>query len=454
MKAPGTIRALAAAALLLCLLSPALSAAADTDPLPAYPTATSVPQDEEGIIHLPGLSAETDRFQFAVKESAEPLINTAQVMQVAEVLEGTGLNLAVAVDREPSSVVSAAQLIRGMLLFGPIDALSDDWLEKGKTHGYVGDDWVVIGIVLPESGQGEAEVAMDLGRNVTFRDGVTGNELALAGAPEFATGDATAGVSRVIEAVVGGVQRSPNYGKYALLVLAGVAVAALSLTLAAIVRRRRRTGRAEHNERALAAAAKIHHLSGRIERTGFPPLLATNSPLAGALEWLRARGPELLDAARRAAGPQDIAAIPEGSTDRVISYAETLQQLSDVLAELASWSQPGQQVQSLRRLAQHHRHLLSTIPDLLDGRARIANAAVLRGLLVEHTDALETLESLNPADTTVLERHWQLRQELERELDLALDGSGALAAELRRDQLTDPDIYERFVALRRQVGEA
>ena len=454
MRPARTLPVSAVPALLLALLLPAAPALA-ADPIPAYPSATSVPEDTEGTIILPGLATDTGQFQFALKDSAAPLVDTRQVVDAAtELLEGTGLKLAVAVDQDPSSVASAAQLIRGMLLFGPIDALSDDWLEHGKTRGYVGKDWVVIGIILPESGKGPARVAVDLGRNV--KSNADRGDLDAAGLRDYSGGNTTDGVIATIESVVSGVKLSPDYAKYALLVLGVLVALASAAGITKGLRHRRRAWEQNRQEQTLAAVGRIGTLAREIELLGYRPMeVIGSSPAANAVRWLGEHGPGLVQAARLATGPEGNTDFSNSMRQKVIEYAAALEELSSILQELASWDRPSRRTASFRTLQEHHRTQLSGIPQLLETRRSIVNAGVLRQLAVEHTDALETLETEIPATSGVshedlLAAHWQLRRELEVELDRALEagrGTAELAGTLRRGPLEDPDIYERLSGL-------
>lgn len=438
-----------AAVLVLCAV-PALGAA--SEPTPVYPSATSVPKDREGTITLPGLSGESEQFQFALKDSASSLIDTQTVMDAAdELLAGTGLKLAVAVDQEPVSVSSVGQLIRGMLLFGPIDALSEDWLEHGKTRGYVGEDWVVIGIILPESGHGEVQVGVDLGPNV--KSGLDESRLAAAGAAQFASGQHTEGVIKTIESVLLGVDRTVDYAKYVLLGLGVLITAIAGIVIIKTMNRRRRNWQKSRREQTLAAAEQIGSLAERIERIG-QPLQVFGNPVSEARAWLDTQAPALVARARAAAG---LAAGTTSTAPRasVVGYAAKLQDLCEVLDELDSWRRADQLKRSLRLVQTHHREQLAAIPQLLDdSRGRIENAQALRELVVEHTDSLEALNisTASAADGGVFEQLWVMRRELDMELERALPGSNAESVtSLRRGELSDPDIYEKFVALIRSL---
>lgn len=460
MRPARTIRA--TLALLLAMLLPAATVAsaafaapadaatdaATGEPTPAYPTASSVPEDTEGQLILPGLSDETENFQFAVKESAAELIDTAAVMAAAaELLEGTGLKLAVAVDQEPASVSSAGQLIRGMLLFGPIDALSDDWLENGKTRGYVGKDWVVIGIILPEAGQGKARVGVDLGRNVKLESEVEPSALVSTGVAALSTGNATEGVITTIESVVSGVERSADYTGYALAALAVLVVLAGIIAIAKVIKKRR-LARDAQTQRANARIGAYAH---KIERLGYRPLaVSSTGPAGAALDWLAQRGPQVVARA--------LAEAPNSTSPRRAQageYADIVQKIFQTLEELESWRRPAKQRESFRIVQEHHREQLEAIPPLLqqDTSGRIKNAATLRRLAVEHTDALDALRALNTAPAKesaaqLLDRHWQLRAELDAQLRVAVDSlRGDAPPGLRQGELTDPDIYERLSRL-------
>ena len=392
-----------------------------SEPTPAYPSATSVPQDSEGTIVLPGLSDESENFQLAVEDSATELIDTPAVMAAAaEILADTGLKVALAVDQEPITVASVDQLIRGMLLFGPIDALSDDWLENAKTRGYVAKDWVVIGIILPESGRGDTRVGIDLGRNLSVPD----DRLVTVGLDDFAAGNTTAAVISTLESVVAGVEREPDYARYALWVLGGLVVLlGGSGTVKALSKRRSERETAQLAQ-AENAAAQIRVLAQRIEGVGYQPWQSTgNGPAAQALGALARTGPQLVAAARTAAGPEDSNPSPT-QAPRLTEHAATLGQLQEILDELDSWNRPAKLAQSLRRMQENHREQLAEIPPLLaaDTRGRIDNAQAIRVLVVEHTDELQVLRTATvTADSgeELLERHWKLRHELANELRTA-----------------------------------
>ncbi|MEF9982692.1 MAG: hypothetical protein RR762_14970, partial [Glutamicibacter sp.] len=181
-------------------------------PAPVYPSATpGGDSEDEGTVRIPSVSSQEGNFYLAVTDAALDDVDSERIMdQVRAAVDGQDAKILLGVDQEPNNLKGAGQLVRGMLMFGDSDALSDDWLENGKTLGYVGEGWIAIGVMLPQEAGDPVEIAVDPGRDV--RETAPGSQQRIleAGQGEFAAGDYTAGITAVALATTQQLQAPPD----------------------------------------------------------------------------------------------------------------------------------------------------------------------------------------------------------------------------------------------------
>ncbi|MGO3509440.1 MAG: hypothetical protein ACTIND_09045 [Glutamicibacter arilaitensis] len=176
---------------------PAQAAGETTEPV--YPSAPPAQDSEdEGSVLIPSVTSQEGQFYLAVTDAALDNVDQEQIMDaVREAVAGQNAKILLGVDQEPNNLKGAAQLVRGMLLFGDSDAMADDWLENGKELGYVGKGWIAIGVMLPETSGDPVQVYVGPGRDVSETQPGGRDAVMEAGAAEFAAGDYTEGTIAV-----------------------------------------------------------------------------------------------------------------------------------------------------------------------------------------------------------------------------------------------------------------
>lgn len=435
-------------------LSPAASSESGS-PAPAYPENTSAPEADDGdIVTLPGRTAESERLFLAATTAVEPLIDADAILAAVEEADiDDGVRVYLGVDRTPSSSSSAAQLVRGLLLFGETDALADDWLENGRTDGYVGDDWIVVGVILPGDTGGISDVSIDVGRNmeVTAEGGL--EALEATGAAAFAAGDYTAALSDLAVAAGNGMEPRFDPAPWAAgaggLLLAGLA------GYGAVVARRRWVAvkTTVRTKEAATLASRSRSLAKRLRALDRePPAIVGQGPVAAAMRGLREGSAELAevdaDRARALAGGGAAGeALGERDIGELTAICERLQARLDALegirlllrgdaASRRAWN---------RQIA-GHRARLEAAAQALDtpGARDLPAARDLLAIAIRQTNELDAckieaarLTRLNPesARTTgsyaLLDRIHTLRNDLDWVL-------GALANQARQSRIALP----------------
>ncbi|MEG0214510.1 MAG: hypothetical protein RR679_16130, partial [Glutamicibacter sp.] len=97
-------------------------------PAPVYPSATpGGDSEDEGTVRIPSVSSQEGNFYLAVTDAALDDVDSERIMdQVRAAVDGQDAKILLGVDQEPNNLKGAGQLVRGMLMFGDSDALSDD----------------------------------------------------------------------------------------------------------------------------------------------------------------------------------------------------------------------------------------------------------------------------------------------------------------------------------------
>ncbi|MGG5752741.1 hypothetical protein ACQ3I4_08965 [Zafaria sp. Z1313] len=410
-SAKGSLRAATLALLLGAALAPTAPAAAETttpeppsSPAPVYPTADpeAPPAEEDEPLVFPGRTAESEHLFLSVADALEPRVDAAAVTSALEATDHHGAQLYLGVDGEPSSSSSAAQLVRGLLLFGETDALADDWLENGRRLGFVGDDWIVIGVIVPAEPGVPADVSIDMGRNMdVVADGGL-EAIEAAGAEDFAAGRYTEALTRLAVAAGTGIQ--PRFDARPMLAGAGVVLGAglLGYWLVGVRRRSRADAVRSAERRGAALRGGIRAGAGRLREIAQRPpgpVPAIPSATPGDAEAPR-------DAAirRDAATAGDAATAPAPGTFHAADEVPASVRLARVLDGLAERADT-----ELRRAVELD---VGDVESLTAIRERVdAQVAALEGVLV--------LERGGPAARQAWERQFSAHAE---RLRLAADG--------------------------------
>ncbi|MGJ3402128.1 hypothetical protein [Glutamicibacter sp. Je.9.36] len=426
---------------------PAQAAADPTQPeatAPVYPSAT--PDDDsadEGTVLIPSVTSQEGNFYLAVTDAALDEVDSERIMdQVRQAVGEQDAKILLGVDQEPNNLKGAGQLVRGMLMFGDSDALSDDWLENGKTLGYVGEGWIAIGVMLPEKAGDPVEIAVVPGRDV--RETAPGSQQRIleAGQGEFAAGDYTAGITAVALATTQQLQAPPDR-TLAKVIAVGALAAAVAFLLAWAWRAKRRKARqaaaADRNKQAELLESRIQRASIYLDRHPVPdPGLTRESRLAQVMAELERQRAGSQPGAWRALGMA-----PDSLQPQQVSEAQ-LAQLRDREHELsllrgavqlahAFTARPRDSRESWNRIFEYHRARLEDLALFLDlpGAGQLACAQAARTVIITHTDELQLLHTRlsrrsSGADTApgILDRLWELRDELDGVLHDALAQAG------------------------------
>lgn len=426
---------------------PAQAAADPTQPeatAPVYPSAT--PDDDsadEGTVLIPSVTSQEGNFYLAVTDAALDEVDSERIMdQVRQAVGEQDAKILLGVDQEPNNLKGAGQLVRGMLMFGDSDALSDDWLENGKTLGYVGEGWIAIGVMLPQEAGDPVDIAVDPGRDV--RETAPGSQQRIleAGQGEFAAGDYTAGITAVALATTQQLQAPPDR-TLAKVIAVGALAAALAFLLAWAWRAKRRKARqaaaADRNKQAELLESRIQRASIYLDRHPVPdPGLAGESRLAQVMAELERQRAGSQQGALRALGMA-----PDSLQPQQVSEAQ-LAQLRDREHELsmlrgavqlahAFTARPRDSRESWNRTFAYHRARLEDLALFLDlpGAGQLACAQAARTAIITHTDELQLLRTRVGRRGTgaedapgILERLWELRDELDSVLRDVLGQAG------------------------------
>ncbi len=406
---------------------------------PVYPSASpSSETDDKGTIAIPSVTSQEGKMYLAVTDAAIDDVDSQKIMDaVREAVDGQNAKILLGVDKKPNNLKGASQLVRGMLLFGNSDAMSDDWLENGKTKGYVGQGWIAIGVMLPETKDGDVEVFVDPGRNVRETEPGSKDRILDAGAPSFEAGDYTAGISAVAISTTENL-RAPLDKKIAVSIVVGVLLLIAAVIVFFALRGRRRA--------QLQAAARkrikqvevwessMHQDLNALRRTPMndatEPALNRSAATIKEIQRQREqaitqRSTELESALDASAEPQ----ISEQQAHEIEQRAERLSLLRRAVELARSLSgTASNSVKSWNQIIEQHHGGLKLLVQLLDtdGATALPVTPQVRTAIVTHTDALDQLQARAKTKLTeqeaahLLEELWALREELDSLIDQAL----------------------------------
>ncbi len=450
-------RALVAGLLLIlftCLIAPNTAIAATPAPSdgPVYPEATEPSaEDDEGSVLLPTISAQEGNTYLAVTEAAQPLVDNQAILDaVREAMGESNAKLLIGVDKKPNSLKGAGQLVRGMLLFSDTSylALADDWLENGKTLGYVADGWIVIGVMLPEETGGTVEVAVDAGRDVKGNRG----QLVSSGVIAFAAGDYTEGINQVALTALDDLEAPADrtWMMYTALGVLGALILAVAVRAVSLSLRRKAIEAAQHRQKR--AAELSHELADSLKSLRTMTLAEPVGQLAeqarGALgdaitSYLQTVQEPASTSPTASAGAQ-----PEVSGAHLERLERNTEQAQLLTRGLKEFNSLGNLRGELPRLISAHRKKLNEVAGLLEipGAGELACEPELRRILVVHTLALE---KAGPED---LDELWKLWRELHEVTHRALQQAAAarvkIPAQLREslNAAADTDMFAQIEA--------
>ncbi|UYQ77084.1 hypothetical protein OF385_13825 [Glutamicibacter sp. JL.03c] len=417
---------------------------------PVYPSASpSSEEEDEGTILIPSVTSQEGKMYLAVTDTAIDDVDSQKIMDaVREAVDGQNAKILLGVDKKPNNLKGASQLVRGMLMFGDSDAMSDDWLENGKTKGYVGEGWIAVGVMLPESPGGEVEVFVDPGRNVKETETGSKDKILDAGTQHFEAGDYTAGVSAVAISTTENL-RAPLDKKIALGIVFGVLLLiAAVLAFFGLRQKRRNAVHAAAKKRLKQAEGWDALIQQDLNALCRTPATAVDARVSNrstrTLKEIQVQRETALGAnGSVAAGIQDAIVegkISEKQAQQLAGQAEHLALLRRAV-ELARGlnGTAGNSVKSWNQIIEQHRGGLQLLVQMMDreGAARLQVAPQIRTAIVTHTDALDQMHQrargkAGPGESAqLLEDLWELRDELDSLIDLAL--SQAKAAQVKVD---------------------
>ncbi|MGP5165157.1 hypothetical protein [Arthrobacter rhombi] len=383
--------ALAGFVLIGALAAPAVASEA---PEPAGPAVLTPdrPDEDEGKIRIPGREAESEHLFLAVVDAAAGRVKAQDIVDAVEsAVMGKGARILLAVDQQPTKMKNAAQLVRGSLLFGQSDALADDWLESGKSEGYVGKDWIVVGVILPENDGGSVDVSIEPGRNIELIDDTRLETIASSGKAAFEKGDYTEGLSELAVAAGTGIKARSNplpwvLGGVGIVVLAGIGAAVASSR-----RNRRALAQQVREKEVVSLRAKIHEVAGELrQRGGTPPPRDTSGPVSASVARLTTRLVE------RTAGEEQAAeAAAADDTASVTAILERLDTQQRALSGIDLLLGSGKKARQARQRQIHaHRERLQDLAEGLDapGARQLEAARDVVALLIEQTRALDDID--------------------------------------------------------------
>lgn len=423
-------------ALVLTILMLPLSAHA-AQSQPVYPTTrSSAPAKDNESVLIPLISAQEENFYLAVSDAAQSSVDQQAILdQVRESMGATHAKILVGVDKKPNNLKGAAQLVRGLLLFGDGDALSDDWLEHGKERGYVGNGWIVVGVMLPERDGAPTEVFVDPGRNVRPKaDGAT-ERIQRAGQQYFDSQKYTQGIIEVSKASATEL-RAPKKAMYLSLqgwgVLALVALAAVIVVFIMHQRLRRAHAATKRAQRGQMLVDLLRQRALRLEKYRAPlPVAEPNGPSGRASEAINAVIPSLnARALLLAQNYQDGGALSIEELARMeTSFAdqELLIGATKVLNRLLE-AKRGQSSDWNAIVLTHRERLEDTAQFInLDCVSQLDCLPQLRTLMIEHTNRLDRIQTWVQASgapeqspVQVLDELWRMRTELQENLSVAI----------------------------------
>ncbi|MGP9529395.1 hypothetical protein [Glutamicibacter sp. AOP5-A2-18] len=423
---------------------------------PVYPSASpnSESEDEDTIL-IPSVTSQEGKMYLAVTDTAIDDVDSQKIMDaVREAVDGQNAKILLGVDKKPNNLKGASQLVRGMLMFGDSDAMSDDWLENGKTKGYVGEGWIAVGVMLPESPDGEVEVFVDPGRNVRETETGSKDKILDAGTRYFEAGDYTAGISAVAISTTENL-RAPLDKRIAMGIVFGVLLLIVAVLVFVGLRQKRRNDVQAAAKKRLKKAevweSTIQQDLNALRRT---PTTAVDARVsnrsAQTLKEIQAQR----ELAENGSVTEDMqGAIVEGKISekqalRLEEQAEHLGLLRRAVELARSLSDTaGNSVKSWNQIIEQHRGGLQLLVQLIDheGASGLQVVPQIRTAIVTHTDALDQLHERatskpGPAEPAqLLEDLWVLRDELDSLIDLAL--SQAEAVQIKVDAKLEEQLF-------------
>lgn len=413
-------------------------------PAPVYPSATpSDGAEDEGTVLIPSVTSQEGNFYLAVTDAALDDVDSERIMdQVRQAVGEQDAKILLGVDQEPNNLKGAAQLVRGMLMFGDSDALSDDWLENGKTLGYVGKGWIAVGVMLSEDPADEVEVFVDPGRDISETDPGSSQKILAAGDEAFRAGDYTAGITEVALATTQQLQAPPDRTLskvIAVVVLAVAIVFMLAWAWRAKRRKAKKAAAAERLKQAELLESRIQQASRYLGRKPVPDLgLPEQGRLAEAMAELEKQRAGIQHGTQHAQDLDPGIAVQEQVSEKQLAdlrHRERELSLLRGAVQLAHdfAGRPRDSRESWASIFEYHRERLEDLALFLDlpGAGQLGCAQAARTVIITHTDELQLLRTRVGRRNTgaqdapgILDRLWELRDELDGVLRDALAQAG------------------------------
>lgn len=438
------------AALLLPLALLALPIPAQAQDLrsdPVYPTVQSsaLAEDEEPIL-IPRITAQQENFYLAVSDAAQSSVDTQEILdQVRQSMDLSNAKILVGVDKKPNNLTGAAQLVRGLLLFGDSDALSDDWLENGKELGYVGKGWIVVGVMLPETPGAPTEVSVEPGRNVTPVGSGAEDRIQGTGRQQFDAQNYTRGLIEVARASATELNAPKDSTTTKIIgfgVLGLILVATVIATLIARHRKHRAASALARSKRGDMLVELLRQRALRLEKHGARPAAGNpEGPSAQASAAISTAIPPLNARARQLAeqyqdgGPLD--------ADRLATMESAL---ADQEVLVAGSKALNSLLDSKFRNKDDWKAIVLTQRERLEDTAQFLNIPSagqlecvprLRTLIIEHTNRLDEVRQRaggsrhrDQSTAQVLDELWVMRVDLQREQATAVQQARAAKLKL------------------------
>lgn len=432
------------AGLLLSAVGAAPGESPDPSPAPVYPSAQPGTGDSDaGTIRIPSVSAQEERLYLAVSDAARDEIDTAAIIDATrDAVAAQEADILIGIAQEPTNLKGAGQLVRGLLLFGDSDALAEDWLENGKTLGYVGEGWIVVGIMLPEDPADEVEVFVDPGRDISEAEPGSSQEILVAGETAFKAADYTAGITEVALATTQQLQAPPDR-TLAKVIAVGVLAVAIVFMLVWAWRAKRRKARkaaaAERLKQEELLESRIRQASRFLGRTPVPDLgLPEQGRVARVMSELEKQRAGTQRGAQHAQDLEPGIADQEQVSEKQLADLRRREQELALLrgaVQLAHGfaTRPRDARQAWDRIFDYHRARLEDLALFLDlpGAGQLGCPQAARTVIITHTDELQLLRTRVGRRNTgaedapgILERLWELRDELDGVLRDALAQAG------------------------------
>ncbi|PRA00383.1 hypothetical protein CQ017_04980 [Arthrobacter sp. MYb224] len=429
-------------ALLALLALPLPAQAQDLRSEPVYPTVqSSAPAQDEEPIRIPRVTAQQENFYLAVSDAAQDSVDTQEILdQVRQSMDLSNAKILVGVDRKPNNLTGAAQLVRGLLLFGDSDALSDDWVENGQELGYVGKGWIVVGVMLPEAPGAPTEVSVEPGRNVTPVGSGAEDRIQRAGRQQFDAQNYSQGLIEVARASATEL-KAPKDSTTAKIIGFGVlgliVVGAVLATLIARHRKNRAAAAMARSKRGDMLVELLRQRALRLEKDGARPAAGNpEGPSAQASTAIKTAIPPLNARARQLAeqyqdggplGADRLATMESAFADQEVLVAGS-KALNSLLGSKF------RNKDDWNAIVLTHRERLEDTAQFLNipSVGQLECVPRLRALIIEHTNRLDEMrqwaggsQQRNQTTAQVLDELWIMHQELQREHAAAVQQASA-----------------------------